>query len=169
MLSETVANVGRPDGSAQRWPEDFLDFYRRHFDGLVRTAGALLGRSDIAQEVAQDALLKLAKVWDDVEAPYGYVRRSVVNASYDQLRRRRRQRRLVIEADECVDQGRDPAPDITAIELALRQLSPRRQAALALRFYEDLDYEEIALLMECRPATARSLVHRGLADLRRMS
>jgi RNA polymerase sigma factor (sigma-70 family) len=50
---------------------------------------------------------------------------------------------------------------------ALALLQPRRRTALVLRYYEDLPIGEIARLLECRPGTVSSLLHRGLADLRK--
>ena len=44
---------------------------------------------------------------------------------------------------------------------------PRQQrAAVVLRFYEDLDYPEIAAVLGLAEATVRSHVHRALAALR---
>jgi DNA-directed RNA polymerase specialized sigma24 family protein len=44
----------------------------------------------------------------------------------------------------------------------------RRRAALVLRYYEDLPVGEIARLLDCQPGTVSSLLHRGLADLRKV-
>ncbi|MFD0595740.1 RNA polymerase sigma factor [Catellatospora coxensis] len=50
---------------------------------------------------------------------------------------------------------------------ALLGALPRRQrTVLVLRFFEDLDDERIAELMDCSPATVRVHAHRGLAALR---
>ena len=63
----------------------------------------------------------------------------------------------------------DHAESVTGAD-ALWQLClglPRRQrAALALRYYEDLDYPEIARVLGCAETTARSHVHRALGTLR---
>ena len=45
-------------------------------------------------------------------------------------------------------------------------LPSRQRAAVVLRFYEDLDYPEIAAVLDISEATARSHIHRGLAALR---
>ena len=45
-------------------------------------------------------------------------------------------------------------------------LPPRQRAAVVLRFYEDLDYPEVAAVLGIAEATARSHVHRALAVLR---
>jgi len=49
---------------------------------------------------------------------------------------------------------------------AIARLPYRQRAALILRFYEDWPEQAIAEALRCRPATVRSLVHRGLNALR---
>ena len=48
---------------------------------------------------------------------------------------------------------------------ALQQLSSRRRVAVVLRYYEDLDDAEIARVLDCQPATVRSLIHRATRQL----
>ena len=50
----------------------------------------------------------------------------------------------------------------------LATLPYRQRVALVLRFYEDRPDTEIAEILRCQPATVRSLVHRGLATLRKV-
>ena len=49
---------------------------------------------------------------------------------------------------------------------ALATLSERQRVAIVLRYYEDLSEAEIAAALGCRPGTVKSLLHRGLAQLR---
>jgi DNA-directed RNA polymerase specialized sigma24 family protein len=65
------------------------------------------------------------------------------------------------------DPGPTGTPELDETWDALVALAPERRAALVLRFYEDLDYATIGALMGCRTTTARTRVHRGLADLRK--
>jgi RNA polymerase sigma factor (sigma-70 family) len=62
----------------------------------------------------------------------------------------------------------DPATPSDLVEFAdsLNGLPARQRMAIVLRFLEELDDDEIAVLIGCRRATVRSLVHRGLAGLR---
>jgi RNA polymerase sigma factor (sigma-70 family) len=60
------------------------------------------------------------------------------------------------------------APELDELWQVLAGLPPRRRAALVLRYYEDLAIDEIARLLECQPGTVSSLLHRGLADLRKV-
>jgi DNA-directed RNA polymerase specialized sigma24 family protein len=57
-------------------------------------------------------------------------------------------------------------PELDETWQQLRRLTPRRRAAIVLRFYADLRVDEVAATLGCRPGTAASLIHRGLADLR---
>jgi len=50
---------------------------------------------------------------------------------------------------------------------ALDRLPARRRAAIVLRFYEDLAEADIAQVLGCRPGTVKSLLSRGLAQLRK--
>jgi len=46
------------------------------------------------------------------------------------------------------------------------ELPPNQRAAVVLRFYEDLSFAQIALVLDCTESTARSHVHRAVAALR---
>jgi len=59
-------------------------------------------------------------------------------------------------------------PETPMLLDALARLPYRQRAALVLKFYEDRTEADIAELLGCRPATVRSLVHRGLSALRRV-
>ncbi len=58
-------------------------------------------------------------------------------------------------------------PELDETWAIVRRLPPRYRTALALRFYEDLSEREIAEMMGVRPGTVKSLIHRGLARLRK--
>ena len=59
-------------------------------------------------------------------------------------------------------------PETPIVLDVLGRLPYRQRAALVLRFYEDWSDDQIATLLGCRPATVRSLVHRGLDAMRRV-
>jgi RNA polymerase sigma-70 factor (ECF subfamily) len=50
---------------------------------------------------------------------------------------------------------------------ALSRLPERYQTALALRYFEDLSYDEVADVLGRKTGTVKSLIHRGLARLKR--
>jgi RNA polymerase sigma factor (sigma-70 family) len=99
-----------------------------------------------------------------VQQPTAYLRATVVNACRAYHRRARRER---THFPELVADSVSPETPIVLDVLAA--LPYRQRAALALRFYEDRPDREIAEALRCRPATVRSLIHRGLAALRKVT
>ena len=51
----------------------------------------------------------------------------------------------------------------------LNNLSPRQYEAIILRFYDEMSYAEIALIMEVNEQSVRNLIQRGLEHLRQYS
>jgi RNA polymerase sigma factor (sigma-70 family) len=58
-------------------------------------------------------------------------------------------------------------PELDETWGVLRRLPDRQRMAVVLRFYEDLSEAEIAELLGCRPGTVKSLIHRGLAKVKK--
>jgi RNA polymerase sigma factor (sigma-70 family) len=143
--------------------DEFDDLYRREYSTMVRISYLMVRDEDLAVEVTHDAFARVLERWSRLDEPGAYLRTAVVNASRDALRRRifRRSRRHVIEV---VDAGAH-APDDYLLD-ALDQLAPKRRAAIVLRYYLDLPEAEIASALGVRPGTVKSLLHRGLGELR---
>lgn len=137
--------------------------FQREYAGLVRLAYLLVDSNEVAEDCVQDAFVRVQRHWDRIDEPGAYVRTAVVNACHDHLRRRRVRRAFRPDRPrpETI-----PEPDDEVSGL-LRRLSTRQRTAIVLRFYADLPDEEIAAQLGCRPATVRSLVHRGLNTLRK--
>lgn len=139
--------------------------YREQYASAVRLAHLLVGDRARAEELTQDAFVRLLPRLATTDNPGGYLRVVLVNLCRDHRRRQARARNHPVErvADA-------PPPDLpptsSAVWLALQQLPDRQREALSLRFYADLPTDQIAEVLGCRPATVRSLVHRGLAALK---
>jgi RNA polymerase sigma-70 factor (sigma-E family) len=152
-------------------PVDFDAFVRAHHVGLVKYAVLLCGSRAQAEDIVHDVLTRVYPRWGDLVARPGsvlaYVRRAVTNEHVSW--RRRWSTRTTVLVDDLT-QFDAPAPARPAgddlLWRSLRRLPARQRAALVLRFYEDLDDDEIAAVLACRPGTVRSLVSRGLATLR---
>lgn len=136
--------------------------YRTQRLPMVRLAHLMTGSNAVAEEVVQEAFIRLQEHWDRAENPTGYLRTIVTNLCRTQLRRRDHERRLAPPTQLVAFQ-----PEIDETWAAVCRLPFRQRAALALRFYEDLDEAEIARILGCRPGTVKSTVHRGLARLRK--
>lgn len=58
------------------------------------------------------------------------------------------------------------AMDWPALYTAILQLKPEHQTVVTLRFFENMDFDEIGRIMDIKPATIRVTVHRILRRLR---
>ena len=139
---------------------DFDEFYRSEYAPMVRLARGLVDTPESAEEIAQDAFARVFERWDRLEQPGAYLRTAVVNGARSELRKREVRRRIGLAHPRQVEAERDYLLD------ALDRLPVRRRTALVLRFYAGLSEREIAETMGVRPGTVKSLVSRGLAELR---
>jgi len=130
---------------------------------LVRLAVTMVDDPERAAEIVHDAFEKLYVRWARVRDPGAYLRTTVVNRCRSELRRRAVQRRQPPPRHETTEMTL--ADD--GLLAALQRLKPRQRVALSLRFLVDLPDDEIAVLMGARPGTVRSLISRGLAELRK--
>ena len=143
--------------------DSFEDFYQAFFEPMVRLAYLLTASRPAAEDLVQDCFARLHQRWPRVRQPTAYLRTSVVNACRGYHRRRRR------ECAHFADLvATDVSPDTPVVLDALGRLPYNQRAALILRFYEDRSDVEIAEFLGCRPATVRSLVHRGLSRLQKV-
>jgi RNA polymerase sigma factor (sigma-70 family) len=135
--------------------------YRDQFAPLVRVAFLLTGSRAAAEDAVHDAFLRCAPRFATLDHPASYLRAAVVNEC------RAQHRRAVRFGDA---HGPEPSSELPyeAVQTreALLQLSERRRLAVVLRYYLDLPDDEIATILGCRQATVRSLVRRGLLQLR---
>ena len=138
-------------------------------DGLLRFAYLVTGSQHAAEDAVQEALTSACAKWSRVSRtrdPDAYVRRMVVNAHVSGWRRTRRESPVAEVRDRSYA---DPAAHVDTADAVWEVCGslPRQQrAAVVLRFYEDLDYPEIAEVLGLAEATVRSHVHRALAALR---
>lgn len=159
-LSMVTTEVGlvRPAPAATA---GFEALYRTEYGRMVRLARGLVDTTERAEEVVQDAFAKVFDRWDKLDTPGGYLRTAVVNGARSELRKREVRRRIGLDRRPETGPGqRDYLMD------ALDKLPPKRKVALVLRFYADLPEKDIAELMGVRPGTVKSMLSRGLAQLR---
>lgn len=117
----------------------------------------------------QEAFVRMFGRFRDLRNPdafASYLRKTVVNLVRSHFRRRgvertyveRESRRPVLTVE--LPSGREEMWE------ALKTLTPRQRAALVLRYYEDLTEAQTADVLGCAVGTVKSLVSRGLEQLR---
>lgn len=146
--------------------------YERHAPAAVRLAYLLTGDRALAEDLVQEAFVRLVGRFADLRDPgafEAYLRRTVVNLARMHFRRRRRER-AYLEREQQLPPAASPQPDVAThqdMREALLALPERQRAAVVLRFYEDLSELQIADVLRCRPGTVKSLLARGIQGLRR--
>ena len=139
---------------------DFDGLFAQRYAPMVRLATLLVGNPAVAEELVQDAFVRVHRKWDGVEHPAAYLRTAVVNVCATIGVERGSSGRTPTAASPAVAPPQEPLLD------GLATLSERQRVAIVLRYYEDLSEAEIAAALGCRPGTVKSLLHRGLAQLR---
>lgn len=154
--------------------EDFADFVRTRWVPLIRFAHSLTLDAGRAEDLVQEGLVRLWKVWPRLrqEQPEAYARRIVANLAASSRRRRWWGERATAELPEP-RQGGVPDPgggvgDRDLLRRALRQLPARQRVIVVLRYVEDLSERQVADLLGCSTGTVKSQASRGLARLREL-
>ncbi len=142
----------------------FDELFRHQYAAMVRLAHLLTRSNLAAEDLVQDAFVRVRAAWARVEDPVPYLRRSVVNAcrSWHRKRTRDAARDLAAATPEAT-----LPPDTVEVLEIIRRLPWGQRTALVLRYYEDLSEAEIAAAMGCRPGTVKSHLHRGRAAIRK--
>lgn len=136
-----------------------------------RTAWLLLRNRDDAQEVVQEAYLRVWRFRSSIPAGLardGWLYRVVVNAAISRLRSDKPRRRQV--GDGALDRLAAPAADGPEERAARSELSAQLLAALealpellrvpvVLRYYAGLSEKEIAVAIERKPGTVKSRLY----------
>ncbi len=145
----------------------FEAIYRRYrgacFNLALRVLGEVAGAEDVVQEV-------FVRLFDSIkrfrgEAPFGaWLRRSVANATIDELRRRQ-----WLTSDEAI---MPPAPAPTGLAeqqteawQMLMRLSPRARAVVVLHAIEGYTHAELAALFGQSESYSKSVLARAIGRL----
>jgi RNA polymerase sigma-70 factor (ECF subfamily) len=148
----------------ERKREQFERVFRSSYRTVLGTAFLILRDRGRAEEVTQDAFLRLYERWGEgvlFDNPEAWVRRVVVR---DAVRRAKRER--IVPVTTVVDRsaGDDRARDLD-LWRAIGALPAQQRAAVALYYLEDLPVGDVALLMSVAPATVRQHLLRARAHL----
>jgi RNA polymerase sigma-70 factor (ECF subfamily) len=151
-------------------PPGVVEFCRRMHPRLVGTLTLYCGERAVAEELAQETLVRTWNRWDSVsrlDSPEGWAHHVALNLARSHFRRRAAERRarrrvgVTVEAYEAPD-----ATDALAVRAAVAALPPRQRAVIAWRYYGGMSVGETAALLGCAPGTVKSLTHRAMAALR---
>ena len=150
---------------------------------LLHFALGLVGRRSVAEDLVQEAFLRLHQVWGEVENPRAWLYRSLRNLALNHLRDHSRETVLeddagpAQEAELPVEEmGRREA--VGLVRMLLAELSDEDRDLIRLKYQENLKYQEIGRrtglnaghvgykLHHLLKSLADSLRHAGIEDSR---
>ena len=145
-------------------------FCREEHPRLVGALSLYCGDRDVAEELAQEAVLRAVDRWSKVrvmDAPRAWLHRVGVNLVHSWFRRRQAERR----ATHRLGRGDDHQPDADRADVvAVRELVaglPRRQrACIVWRFYLGWPVADVAATLGVSDQAVAALTQRALKALR---
>ncbi len=164
--------------------EAFNAIVSAYQDRVYNLCLRMLGSSQAADDAAQEAFLSAYRSVGRMRGPSvrAWLLRIAANACIDELRRRRRQPQVSLDAPARENENErslevpDPAagPEqlalrgelCEALQAELSRLAPDQRLAVVLCDVEGLSYEEIAASMGSSIGTVKSRISRGRARLR---
>lgn len=157
--------------------EAFAEIVERYKNPLVNYLTHLVRSRERAEEVAQDAFVRLyrnASKYREQERLGPYLYRIATNLVVTTARREKRWSLLLPRLHASTNQA-VPSPDSglftdeiqKKVSAALERLPVKYRAPIVLCDIEEWSYEEIARALECRVGTVKSRIFRGRELLRR--
>jgi RNA polymerase sigma-70 factor, ECF subfamily len=167
LLAETAAGHERA----------FARLYELTGGRLISIARGIVGRTDLAEEVLQESLLRIwrsAHQYDPAKGPaYAWLVTVVRNRALSAKVKLQRLEhgRDELDAEKLVFDGPDPAAQAMRSEEARRvnsclaNLPLNHRKSVALVYFEGLTHQELAQRLDVRLGTAKSWVRRGLTQM----
>jgi RNA polymerase sigma-70 factor (ECF subfamily) len=159
---------------------DRLDrLVREQLPAAMRLAVRLTGRSDDAEELVQETLVRVAKHWPSFRGEASFrtwLLSILINVFRDRLAHDRRERDRQSATGDLRDMTdpREPAPDRRLLHEELErviaervsQLPPRQREVLVLTVYEGLSVTDAAALLETSEQNIHATLHLARKRLR---
>ena len=148
---------------------NFEEFYEATFRRLFTALCLVTGNRHEAEEIAQEAFLRMYERWDRVgslEDPTGYVFRVSMNVF------RNRFRRASLGVRRALSIAPTETDDLAAVETRdevvrlLHDLNPQQRAAVLLTSILDYSAEEAGRMLGIRASSVRSLTTRARAQMK---
>ena len=158
-----------PEASKQPKPA-LAEVFETEESPLLRYAFGLVGRREVAEDLVQDAFLRLHQHWEDVRQPRAWLFRCVRNRAYNHLRDHKRELLTDPVTQESIgdgqatgrgrsggmgmdqkDMGQEASDDVLGkmeaagiLHMLMGDLDERDQLLLRLKYFEGLKYEQIS-------------------------
>lgn len=177
ILDDAGCAEGADDLDAARSRPGFQQVFLAEESPLLRYAFGLTGQRETAEDLVQEAFLKLHAHWEDVAQPRAWLFRTIRNLALNHLRDHRRESPLDAAGER---ESGSPGPEqalgkleaIGTLQLLLSELPEDQRSLIGLKYHEGLKYDQISERTGLSVGNVGYKLHhllKGLADsLRRM-
>jgi RNA polymerase sigma-70 factor (ECF subfamily) len=171
-----MVRVGEGDHAA------FRQLVERHQNAVIGTVAKMLGNASESEDIAQQVFLRIwrhAKRYRPDAKFTTYLFTITRNLVYNETRRRSRKKEVSSDEREensnlTVEASPDRQPDAEMLQAELQRkvdeaiasLPETQRMAVVLRRYEQLSYEEIAVVLKLSVSAVKSLLFRARTSLR---
>jgi RNA polymerase sigma factor (sigma-70 family) len=144
---------------SDRWGGESFDvLYRESFATIVGSVRWIVGDTEVAREIVQDAFVAALVHWRRVSGydnPGAWVRRVAIRDAVRAAKRARVQPRFVPRS-EATD-----SDTVIAVRAAVESLPASQRAAVVLYYLHDLPVAEVAKVLGCSQGTAKTHLSRA--------
>ena len=144
---------------------------------LLAYAYRLVGSAGVAEDMVQEAFMKLQAQFEQVQQPRRWLYRTIHNQSLNHLRQAGKIVPLILPGEEggaaaeTADAG--PLPDellarwegIDLVRLSVANLDERERELIRLKFHEELSYQEISARTGLKVGHVGYLLHHALKEI----
>jgi RNA polymerase sigma-70 factor (ECF subfamily) len=158
--------------------EALSQLYELYYERIFRFCVHRLFIKEAAEDVTSTVFLKVAGGIRSFEGRSerdfrNWLYAIAANQANAYIRKASRRKRLLAEAARSLTAAAansdddSSEPDWPTLYAAILQLKPEHQTIITLRFFENMDYEQIAKILNARKETVRVTVHRVISKLRK--
>lgn len=137
---------------------------------LLRYAYSMVARREVAEEIVQDAFLKLHKHWKDIKTPRAWLYRATRNLCLNYLRKHNRES-LSDESDNEPSHKDHPDDELGRMEaigtlrILIEELPPDDRALIHLKYHDELSYGNIGEKLKLGTGNVGYKLHHLLKQL----
>lgn len=136
---------------------------------LLRYAFTYVRRREVAEEIVQEAFMRLHQHWDSVDTPRPWLYRAVRNLSLNHLRKHQREQLSELQdslpAQPSQDHNAGQSEVLIHIRMLMAEMKPKDRELIRLKFVENLSYTHIGEQLDMGVGNVGYRLHHLLKSL----
>ncbi len=166
-----ACDVAGSAAAARNGPATLAALFEMEEAPLLQFAYGLVGRRSVAEELVQEAFLRLHPLWGEVDNPRAWLYRSLRNLALNHRRDHRRETGLEDVAEEPMQEAETAGEGLAkweavgAVRMLLAELPAEDRDLIRLKYHEDLKYQEIGRRTGISTGTVGYKLHHLLKGL----